>query len=531
MIGKLSYGNRFGGLSGYLTKDQERVGEIEYRNTFSSDPRQAAAEMQDLVHDKLISERSSQLEKPTMHLSLSFHKNDQVSHQKMFEIMDKTLDDLGLKNHQAMLVIHTDTDHPHIHAMVNRVDPENHKVWERDYDWPRLHSALRDREKEYHLTEVNMPDKSNGKAPSLGEIKAAQKEQDFAREIGLDQLNKKTVKDETIIAKGRELHPELMKAKSFAEFDNILAREGLYLEAKGRGAVISDGSYKVKASSVSRDFGIQKLEQRFGQRLKDYLAERDKLLSQVDNTKVKEAFNDLAISGSKERGRQSIYAQLSTAEHHLKQSREFLEAHSKHTNGLSTGMNEIYENGFGAFKRLRERIAEVGSGRALQEFRDNPKRFGALNKEFRKGIVNLGDLQTKVELHWKGLTGLKKRFPQMANKTLDQVRDIHRQNGDRLDDLKSQLSGVAGKPGGSLAGAQQNFKNAAMNVLQKAGVVQKSEAAAHMEKGVIATLSLAKDVATMVSNPKAAVSHMIKKLAVKALKATIQQAKQRGMGL
>ncbi len=67
---------------------------------------------------------SSRCEKPVYHVSLSFDKEDAPSRAQMEAMCNTVLRDLGLEDHQAFLVAHSDTAHLHVHMMVNRVHPE-----------------------------------------------------------------------------------------------------------------------------------------------------------------------------------------------------------------------------------------------------------------------------------------------------------------------------------------------------------------------------------------------------------------------
>src|SRR5699024_2832088 len=82
-----------------------------------------------------------------------------------------------------------------------------------------------------------------------------------------------------------EIKEEPFQAPTFKEPGKVLNKNGLWIAAKGQGAVFTDEVYSVKASKVSRGLTGPKLEQRFGENLKDYVQQRDK---QVDITQGKE---------------------------------------------------------------------------------------------------------------------------------------------------------------------------------------------------------------------------------------------------
>lgn len=63
-------------------------------------------------------------EKPVYAYSLSWHPDQKVDRAEMVAAARETLDVLGLKGHQAVLVAHNDTPHPHIHVICNRVHPQ-----------------------------------------------------------------------------------------------------------------------------------------------------------------------------------------------------------------------------------------------------------------------------------------------------------------------------------------------------------------------------------------------------------------------
>lgn len=56
--------------------------------------------------------------------SLSWAPDEQPSQAEMIEAARETMKLLGLDDHEALLVAHNDTDHPHVHIIANRVHPE-----------------------------------------------------------------------------------------------------------------------------------------------------------------------------------------------------------------------------------------------------------------------------------------------------------------------------------------------------------------------------------------------------------------------
>ena len=70
------------------------------------------------------------LEKPVVHYTLSWAKDERPDRAEMNRAAEETLKALGLERHQALIVAHNDKTHPHVHLVVNRVDPATGKAGE-----------------------------------------------------------------------------------------------------------------------------------------------------------------------------------------------------------------------------------------------------------------------------------------------------------------------------------------------------------------------------------------------------------------
>ena len=68
------------------------------------------------------------LAKPVLHYSLSWARDETPTRQEMSRAVDGSLEALGLEGHEALIVAHDDTRHPHVHVVANRVDPETGKA-------------------------------------------------------------------------------------------------------------------------------------------------------------------------------------------------------------------------------------------------------------------------------------------------------------------------------------------------------------------------------------------------------------------
>jgi hypothetical protein len=163
------------------------------------------------------------------------------------------LQDLGLSEHQALLVAHNDT--AHIHVMVNRVHPETGKAWDNGHDYARIEKSLRAQERELGLREVSghhyrlegqrEPDYT---APTTGQLRVVAR----TGEVSFDE-------------RARALAGEdFRSAESWADLAQRLDRHGLHVEKRGRGLVVTDGQNVAKCSSIGRTASLAALEKRFG---------------------------------------------------------------------------------------------------------------------------------------------------------------------------------------------------------------------------------------------------------------------------
>lgn len=144
MIGRtFPLGKGFLGLVRYLEhgeagEHRDRVLWVESRNLPTEDPETAARLM--AAHAR----ESVRTQRPVYHLVISFDPGDKVDRKSMRGVVDAVLHRLGLEDRQALLVAHKDTEHPHVHVVVNRVHPETKLAWDNSWDWPKIEKVLRE---------------------------------------------------------------------------------------------------------------------------------------------------------------------------------------------------------------------------------------------------------------------------------------------------------------------------------------------------------------------------------------------------
>ncbi len=147
MIPKINgLGRSFAGVAAYCLHDapepddrrpttSERVGWADIRNLATFRPERAARLMATTAKaapdlKRLVggSPGGRKLAKPVLHYSLSWARDETPDRQEMSRAVDGSLEALGLEGHEALIVAHDDTRHPHVHVVANRVDPETGKA-------------------------------------------------------------------------------------------------------------------------------------------------------------------------------------------------------------------------------------------------------------------------------------------------------------------------------------------------------------------------------------------------------------------
>lgn len=139
-------GNSFHGAGMYYLHDKredgqelsvsdERVEWTDTHNLPTKDAWQALYHMTDTAQHqdeiKALAGTTNAGRKSNAHVytySLGWKAGEQVENEMMLEACKQSMGVLGLSKNQALFVRHGDTDHQHVHVIVNRVDPETGKM-------------------------------------------------------------------------------------------------------------------------------------------------------------------------------------------------------------------------------------------------------------------------------------------------------------------------------------------------------------------------------------------------------------------
>jgi hypothetical protein len=122
MIAKIVQGRGFKGVINYvLEKDKAKL-------LFAYGVRTKNLET---IADSFITQsKMNPISKPVAHISLDFSAQDKekLSDKMMLNIAAKYLQKMGYVNTQCIIASHNDTDHPHIHLVLNRINNDGKRI-------------------------------------------------------------------------------------------------------------------------------------------------------------------------------------------------------------------------------------------------------------------------------------------------------------------------------------------------------------------------------------------------------------------
>lgn len=217
-----------------------------------------AIEHNGLDMDTLVQEFESvvamkpKVEDPIYHFVVSWHEDDDPTDEQMFDTAKEAISTLGFDGHQFLNAIHRDTDNPHIHVAVSRVNPDSYKIINPYNDYYKL-GGLMSQIEDRHGFKVD---------PQGGSKDYGRKDFDFQGDVSFLSWCKENLSP-VISDTLRSPSPEWKNLKDkIADLDvELVERGGGFVF---RSTDSSGHSVAVKASSVDRQFSKSKLENVLG---------------------------------------------------------------------------------------------------------------------------------------------------------------------------------------------------------------------------------------------------------------------------
>lgn len=161
MIAKNKKGGGFRGVLNYaIEKDgAELIGS----NMTGSTPKELATEF------GAVRNLRPNLGKAVLHVSLSAAEGERLTDQQWQGVAQKYLDGMGFTDNQFAMVRHTDTEHDHVHLIINRITSTGDVVSD-SKDYQRQEKIMREVEIEYGLARVLPSAEVGRKAPTRNEL-------------------------------------------------------------------------------------------------------------------------------------------------------------------------------------------------------------------------------------------------------------------------------------------------------------------------------------------------------------------------
>ena len=175
--------------------------------------------------------------------SLSWHKDDQPTREEMQEAAFETLDCLELKDHEAVIVAHRDTDHPHVHVICNLVNPNTGRTHTAQLDQKKLSEWAQEHDKRFGRD--HCPERiKNNQERIKGQLKQEfTRQQDHKKREGKEGKTAQFVKHRTKADPRAMMIQDLYnRSDSGKAFRSALKEEGYDLAQghKGRVAIVNE---------------------------------------------------------------------------------------------------------------------------------------------------------------------------------------------------------------------------------------------------------------------------------------------------
>ncbi len=235
MIGKTVIGRGFKGCVSYLL-DKVAKGEGELLEARGVRDFDKNATIRDFITR---AKTNPNLTRCVWHTSLSFQDN--LTSLQMLTIGKEWMKGMGLDSTQYIIVVHTDTDHSHIHIVANRINDEGWTISDSN-NWKRSEALCKELVRKHQLTPV--PGERNESRIKREKLKG--------RDLLKSDIN-------------RVVRNVLSRSKSFDEFTTGMTDRGFTCLIKFnsdqtiRGVSFERDGVSIKASDIHKSLSAKNL--------------------------------------------------------------------------------------------------------------------------------------------------------------------------------------------------------------------------------------------------------------------------------
>lgn len=166
MIGHFSFAPTYSGALDYCMEDKE-IGQEQKQELEKEERRQTRNRAEILYYHqcygntaqltrqfKEVQKQNFNAIKPAFHLSLSLPPEDKIPKSRFVDIAKDCAKALDFERHQYVVILHKDTQNPHVHLVVNRIGPEKHLMDAKNHVLKQVDRFCRDAEIKYQLTQT-----------------------------------------------------------------------------------------------------------------------------------------------------------------------------------------------------------------------------------------------------------------------------------------------------------------------------------------------------------------------------------------
>lgn len=238
MIGKIIIGKSFRGCILYCLNDKisayrtnagikNRAEVLMYNKCFG--------DQKELIRQFIeVRQLNDKLSKSVMHITLSLAPGENLSKDKLMEMVQQCAIEIGFANNQYLGILHNDTNHQHVHIIANRVGYDRRTVRDSN-SYQKIASFCRKMELKYHLQQVLNPNRYLSKEQRL---------------VPRNDQRKDQIKD--------DIRQALHDSRFYYEFQLKMKEKGYQL-IKGRGiSFIDERKVRVKGSELN--YSLQTIE-------------------------------------------------------------------------------------------------------------------------------------------------------------------------------------------------------------------------------------------------------------------------------
>lgn len=204
------------------------------------------------------------------HTSLNFPPKEDLPDDLIRQIAREYLTSSGFNQHQFILFRHNDTDHPHIHILVNRIGYDGSLVSDSN-DYARCEQILRDLERKFNLTQVSSSRQAKERSLTKNELEMMKRTNTPSRKLEMQRLIKKIISNKSRISTS-----EFITALQERNIDVLfnIASTGFV-----SGISYSFQGLTITGSGLGRDFNWNSIKKQI-----DYHQERDhQLIHQIND--------------------------------------------------------------------------------------------------------------------------------------------------------------------------------------------------------------------------------------------------------